>query len=438
MNSNKNDEQKPKLTPKQKELMKKIFVFTLMGVICAGCLYWIYVPSKASNAEKEQSGFNTDIPLPKEGDLIGDKRDAYEKEFLKQKQSERMRSLQDFSSLFGDSTSKKNDELALTTDGVASSSGLLKREETSPMQNSVNAYRDINRSLGNFYEKPQKDTEKEELKRQIEELQSRVDKSENRNDAEEKQIRLMEKSMQMAAKYMPGAVGSPAVPAVPAKELPTAAKENTFNKPQVVQIATVRKTAVSMLQPEMTNAEFIETFSQPRNMGFLTVASDTAVLVKNTIMACIHSDQTLMDGQSVRLRLLEPMKAGNIVIPQGTVMSGFSKIEGERMQITVTALEYGGMIITVNLKAYDTDGQQGIFIPNLQELSAVKEIIANMGTSMGMNINLSSDAGSQLAADMGRNAMQGVSQYMGKKLREVKVHLKAGYLIFLMPEKNNN
>ncbi|MDR2628286.1 MAG: conjugative transposon protein TraM, partial [Dysgonamonadaceae bacterium] len=49
------------------------------------------------------------------------------------------------------------------------------------------------------------------------------------------------------------------------------------------------------------------------------------------------------------------------------------------------------------------------------------------------SINLSGDAGKQFAADMGRNLIQGVSQFTAKKLREVRVHLKAGYRIYLVP-----
>jgi hypothetical protein len=35
---------------------------------------------------------------------------------------------------------------------------------------------------------------------------------------------------------------------------------------------------------------------------------------------------------------------------------------------------------------------------------------------------------------MGRNLIQGVSQFTAKKLREVKVHLKAGYRLYLVSE----
>jgi conjugative transposon TraM protein len=112
-----------------------------------------------------------------------------------------------------------------------------------------------------------------------------------------------------------------------------------------------------------------------------------------------------------------------------------AKIQGERLDITVNSVEFGGQILPVELTVYDLDGQRGIFIPNLQELSAAKEIVANMGTSASTSINLSNDAGEQFVADMGRNLIQGVSQFAAKKLREVKVHLKSGYRLYLVSEE---
>jgi putative component of toxin-antitoxin plasmid stabilization module len=36
---------------------------------------------------------------------------------------------------------------------------------------------------------------------------------------------------------------------------------------------------------------------------------------------------------------------------------------------------------------------------------------------------------------MGRNLIQGTSQFVAKKIREVKVHLKAGYRVYLLSEE---
>ena len=57
-----------------------------------------------------------------------------------------------------------------------------------------------------------------------------------------------------------------------------------------------------------------------------------------------------------------------------------------------------------------------------------------MGTQMGSSITITSDAGSQLAADLGRSTIQGASQYISRKMREVKVTLKANYNVLLLPQ----
>ena len=70
------------------------------------------------------------------------------------------------------------------------------------------------------------------------------------------------------------------------------------------------------------------------------------------------------------------------------------------------------------------------------ERSAAKEIAANMGTSVGSSVNISTDAKAQLASDLGKGLIQGTSQYFAKKMRTVKVHLKAGYKVLLYQPEN--
>ena len=55
----------------------------------------------------------------------------------------------------------------------------------------------------------------------------------------------------------------------------------------------------------------------------------------------------------------------------------------------------------MELAVYDTDGQPGIFIPNSMEMNAVREVAANMVGSLGSSINISTNAGAQLASDLG-------------------------------------
>jgi conjugative transposon TraM protein len=436
-------ENKPGLSNEQKQKMKKYAVFALMGIICAGCMWLIFAPSAEDKAKQEQTaGFNADIPLPKEEGLIGDKRDAYEQEQIKQKQAERMRSPEDFSAMPGGETAKPADDLVLPDNEPqtvkTSSGGGTKSRPQSSIQNSAQAYHDINRTLGNFYESPKNDPEKERLQQELEELKMRMDENEAKRNLKEEQMEMMEKSFQMASRYMPGAAGTNGtLPAANPSEPATGVQENgnVSGKTTAISVGRVQNQTVSSLAGQnMSNAEFIEAFSRPRNMGFNTVTSGEFSGTRNTLSACVHGDQTILNGQGVRLRTLEHIRAGKTIIPHHTILSGSAKIQGERLEITINSVEYAGQIIPVELTVYDLDGQRGIFIPDLQELNAAKEIVANMGTSAGTSFNINSDAGEQLVADMGRNLIQGVSQFTAKKLREVKVHLKAGYRIYLVSE----
>ena len=442
MDKKENEERKPGLTLRQKELMKKILAFTIMGLICAGSLYWIYMPSADKRAkQKAKSGFNTDIPMPKEAGLTDDKREAYEKEQVKQTQAERMRSLSDFSQLLGGEDSKKEENLTIKDDAeapVSPQAGTATPKPT-PVQKSVNAYRDVNRSLGNFYETPKVDPEKEDLKRQVEDLKTQIAKPDKGKNEVDNQMALMEKSYQLAAKYMPGAMGTTSASTLPSDTSHSqggktaTAKPNASTKTTVTPVTGIRERTVTYLLPEMSNEEFMDTYSQPRNPGFLTAEVDkNTASEKNTISACIPDNQTVMDGDNVCLRLMEPIQAGKLIVPAGTLLSGRAKIQDERLMITVYSIEYTGRILPVSLSVYDLDGQAGIFIPDTKEINAVKEIAANMGTNSGTSINLSRNAGSQLLSDLGRSAIQGVSQFFSKKMREVKVNLKAGYRVYLV------
>lgn len=143
------------------------------------------------------------------------------------------------------------------------------------------------------------------------------------------------------------------------------------------------------------------------------------------------------NGQAVKLRTVEPMWIGNQLIPRNTTIVGEARLQGERLGVEITSIETNGSIYEVELQVFDSDGQLGINIPNSMESDALHEIGANMGNTMGSSINISTDAGAQIASDVGRGLINGVSQYLTKKMRIVKVHLKSGYRVMLhQPEQN--
>ena len=411
-------ENKPKreLTPQQVQQRRKMIVFPLMFLAFAGCMYLIFAPADKADVNVESvGGFNADIPLPAEDGIIADKQKAYEQAVISRKQQDKIQSLQDFGFTLDDDTEEPQEEI-----------NLMPEEDPKPQRgggtSSRAAYRDINRQLSTFYETPPVDEEKEELKRQVAELTDRLKQQQNATPTADDQMALLEKSYELAARYMNGGQGQVAqVPVTGGIE----------RKPDAVAVQAIRETTVSGLQQPMSDADFIRAYSQPRNYGFNTAVGTGYAMGKNTVAACIHQDQTLTDGQAVKLRLLEPMQAGNIVVPKNTLVAGTAKVQGERLDILVSSIEYAGNIIPVELAVFDTDGQKGLSVPSSMEQEAFNEAMANIGSGLGTSISFAQSAGQQVAMDVTRGLLQGTSGYLAKKFRTVKVKLKAGYKVML-------
>lgn len=412
----KEDKPKRELTPQQVQQRRKMIVFPLMFLALAGCMYLIFAPSGKEDVNVESvGGFNADIPLPAEDGIIADKQKAYEQAMISRKQQDKIQSLQDFGFTGDDEMEEPQAEIDLMPEDDA-------KPQRGGGASSAYAYRDINRQLSTFYETPAVDEEKEDLKRQVAELTDRLQQQQNATPTADDQMALLERSYELAAKYMNGGQGQVA-------QVPVTG--GIDRKPDAVAVQAIRETTVSGLQQPMSDADFIRAYSQPRNYGFNTAVGTGYAMGRNTVAACIHQDQTLVDGQAVKLRLLEPMQAGNIVVPKNTLVAGTAKVQGERLDILVSSIEYAGNIIPVELAVFDTDGQKGLSVPSSMEQEAFNEAMANIGSGLGTSISFAQSAGQQVAMDVTRGLLQGTSGYLAKKFRTVKVKLKAGYKVIL-------
>ena len=419
----KEDKPKRELTPQQVQQRRKMIVFPLMFLAFAGCMYLIFAPSGKEDVNLESvGGFNADIPLPAEDGIIADKQKAYEQAMLNRKQQDKIQSLQDFGFMGDDETEEPQTEI-----------DLMPEEEPKSQRgggaSSAYAYRDINRQLSTFYETPPVDEEKEDLKRQVAELTDRLQQQQNATPTADDQMALLEKSYELAAKYMND--GGQNRERGQIAQIPTAGQNGGGIGTPAVPVQAIRETTVSGLQQPMSDADFIRAYSQPRNYGFNTAVGTGYAMGRNTIAACIHQDQTLTDGQAVKLRLLEPMQAASIVVPKNTLVAGTAKVQGERLDILVSSIEYAGNIIPVELAVFDTDGQKGLSVPSSMEQEAFNEAMANIGSGLGTSISFAQSAGQRVAMDVTRGLLQGTSGYLAKKFRTVKVKLKAGYKVML-------
>ena len=426
-------ERKP-LTEAQRLKRQKMIVLPAMVLVFIGAMWLIFAPSSGKEQEPGTGGYNIEMPdADKENRrIIGDKAKAYEQGAMEERQENRSRAMQQLGDLFDRETAAADGDSDFD---LANPGGTEEAVKPTPktIQSSAAAYRDLNATLGNFYEQPKNDNaEMDELLERIATLESELESGKERSSTMDEQVALMEKSYELAAKYMGGQNGTQPPVGQAAEPYPV----QKAGKNTAAPVRQVTHQVVSSLSQPMSNAEFVASFSQERNRSFNTAVGVTTVSDKNTISACIYGAQSVTDGQAVKLRLLEPMAVADKIIPRNAVVVGTAKIQGERLDIEITSLEYAGTIIPVELAVYDTDGQPGIFIPNSMEMNAVREVVANMGGSLGSSINISTNAGAQLASDLGKGLIQGTSQYIAKKMRTVKVHLKAGYKVMLYQDRD--
>ena len=313
----------------------------------------------------------------------------------------------------------------------------------SKIERSMQRYAENNRLLNDFYATDPNEKEREELRSQVAELKNELAKKKDKQEnEEERQLALMEKSYQMAAKYLPKSMPNN----------PTAlnnafaqAQERTIVAPssdkqsegtKAVEVLPERKQVVSSLSGTMSDADFVKMYgTKGRNLAFHSMNNEKKGVERNTIRVQIDHTLVLKEGDDVVLRLLENARIGDLHLPRRSRIVASAKIEGHRMQLLVKSIEHAGRILSIKLSAYDMDGQEGVYIPELENLSALKEMGANIGGTMGTSFTFASSAKDQIISETARGVMQGASQLLQKKLRTIKVTIKGGYKLFLMATK---
>ena len=379
----------PKSQAERQKMMKYLIVMPA-AILCGAVIIWLLYSSLNKSDERVGDAFNTEIPEG-ENDGMKDKMSEYEAaEAAKEKETSQQ-------------TVSVLDTLTAATPQDSD------MRQPSAVETSAQAYQEVQASLDDFFVPENNEAA------QVAELQARIDELEAQNAMAQQQqqpdqMEMLERSYQLAAQYMGNGNGG--------NYPPPASADGEKGKRNVQPVTQVSRNVVSSL-------------SASSSRSFNTSVGSSGIVSKNTIAAVVANNQSVTDGESVKLRTTEPMWVGSRLIPRNTVIIGSARVQGERLEIEISSIECDGSIYDVELQVYDSDGQEGINIPNSMESDALHEIGANMGSTMGSSINISTNTGAQIASDVGRGLINGVSQYLNKKLRTVKVHLKAGYRVML-------
>lgn len=152
------------------------------------------------------------------------------------------------------------------------------------------------------------------------------------------------------------------------------------------------------------------------------------------IQAIIDENIKAVDGSRVRLRLLDDVEIGECVVKRGmylyATVNGFSS---GRVKGGISSILVNDELVKVSLTLYDTDGMEGLYVPNSQFRETSKDVASgamsgNMNMSTGTNGNTLTQWGIQTV----NNAFQKTSNAISKAIKKNKVNLKYGTFVYLV------
>jgi conjugative transposon TraM protein len=183
-------------------------------------------------------------------------------------------------------------------------------------------------------------------------------------------------------------------------------------------------TVITQVRPSVVSS--LNTQNASETNGFHTVGETSTASNVNSVPAVIHNDQVVEQGSTVKLRLLQDVQLEGHLIPRNSFLYGTCSMTGNRLTIAATSVQYQGNLLPVSLKAFDIDGNEGLNIPGSIDRDALKQ-----GASQGVNgadmLTMSPSLGAQAAGI----AIQTGKALTGRKIKAVKIHLKANYQLLL-------
>ena len=154
----------------------------------------------------------------------------------------------------------------------------------------------------------------------------------------------------------------------------------------------------------------------------------------------IDEDVKATDGTRIRLRLLDDVEIGELVVPKGSylyaTMSGFGS---QRVKGNIKSMLIDDELVKINLSIYDTDGMEGLYVPSSSFRETTKDV-ASSAASGNMEMNNGTNTGNsmaQWAAQAMTNAYQKTSNAIGKAIKKNKVKLKYGTFVYLINSKES-
>ena len=176
------------------------------------------------------------------------------------------------------------------------------------------------------------------------------------------------------------------------------------------------------------NISLLDTGKSKRNAEnkFFGVEEDADSEEQNTVEAVVHQTQTLVNGAVVKLRLLNDIYLNGSLVKKGNFVFGIAELNDERLEININSIRNNNSLFPVKLEVFDMDGLAGIYIPG-----AISRDVAKQSTDNGLQLLELTSMDPSFKAQAAATGINAAKSLLSKKMKQVKVLVKAGYKVLL-------
>lgn len=193
--------------------------------------------------------------------------------------------------------------------------------------------------------------------------------------------------------------------------------------------------AVTELADNVTSEAVVKKVNAPS--AYFNTISDNEPQ-SSLIKAIIDEDIKCMDGSRVRLRLLDDVAVEGATLPKGTylyaTMSGFGQ---QRVKGSIQSVLVNDRLVKISLSIYDTDGLEGLYVPQSQFRETAKDVASGaMSSSVTVNSGGYDNNLAQWGMQSLQNAVSKTTSAISHAIRKNKAKLKYGTQVYLVNGKD--
>ena len=205
-------------------------------------------------------------------------------------------------------------------------------------------------------------------------------------------------------------------------------KNSEMHKGQVFGVSSAKKREIISILEENKVAGVVPKDGGNGFYAFDQVEENTPD--QNVVAAVVHETQVIVNGSTVKLRLLDDIYINGKLIPKDKFVYGIASLSGERLTIKIPGIQYKKLQFPVDLTVIDIDGLEGIHVPG-----AIARDVAKESTDRAIQDVQFGSMSDNLGVQAASAGVEAAKTLFSKKVRLIKVTVKAGYKVMLRDEK---